>query len=44
MPNPEQAHVTQLRRIEDKTGRDLTTLRAEISAPSNAKHGDTPRG
>ena len=40
MASPEQALATQLRNIEAKTGRSLSTMRAEIAASGKLKHGE----
>lgn len=40
MASLEQAHATQLRNIETKTGHDLATLCAAIDASGKAKHGE----
>lgn len=40
MSNLEQAHATQLRNIEAKTGQDLAALRAAIGASGKVKHGE----
>jgi predicted transport protein len=40
MSNLEQAHATQLRNIEAKTGQDLAALRAAVAASGKVKHGE----
>ena len=40
MVDPDQARATQLRNIEEKTGKQLSVLRAEIAASGNVKHGE----